>query len=55
MASAYIGITFMPSLFGWLSSFAGIGIYPVYMLAFALLLILMSERIAKQGTRSTVG
>ena len=47
MASAYIGITFMPTLFGWLSSFTGIGMYPVYMLIFALLLILMSERLGR--------
>ncbi len=47
MASAYIGITFMPTLFGWLSSFVGIGMYPVYMFVFALMLIFMSERLGR--------
>jgi len=54
MASAYIGITFMPSLFGWISSFAGLGIYPVYMLFFALLLIFMSERVARIAGRNNL-
>jgi len=54
MASAYIGITFMPSLFGWISSFAGLGIYPVYMLFFALLLVFMSERVARIADRNNL-
>ena len=48
MASAYVGITFMPTIFGWLSSFVGIGMYPVYMLIFALLLIFVSERLGRR-------
>ena len=52
MASAYVGITFMPTLFGWLSSFVGIGMYPVYMLVFALLLIFMSERLGRMPAHS---
>ncbi len=39
MASAYIGTTLMPPLFGWLSSKAGIGFFPYYL---ALLLAVMA-------------
>lgn len=52
MASAYIGITFMPTIFGWLASLAGIGLYPVYMLIFAVLLIIMSERLGRMPKHS---
>jgi fucose permease len=37
MASAYVGSTFMPMLFGNLQQRIGIGIMPVYLLVFALL------------------
>ena len=39
MASAYVGTTLMPPLFGWLSSKAGIGFFPYYL---ALLLAVMA-------------
>lgn len=45
MASAYAGTTFMPPLFGVLSEFIGVHFYPVYLLAFLLLLIIMSEKL----------
>lgn len=45
MASAYLGITFMPTLFGVLSDWTDIGIYPLFMLAFAALLWAMSQRL----------
>ncbi len=37
MASAYIGSTFMPMVFGHLQQAAGIGIMPAYLLVFALM------------------
>ncbi len=37
MASAYIGSTFMPMVFGHLQQAAGIGIMPLYLLFFALM------------------
>ena len=43
MASAYIGSTFMPMVFGNLQQHMGIGIMPVYLLIFALLNISMLE------------
>lgn len=44
MASAYVGSTFMPMVFGNLQQHIGIGIMPVYLLIFAVLNIGMLER-----------
>lgn len=43
MASAYVGSTFMPMLFGRLQQSIGIGIMPVYLLIFAVLNIAFLE------------
>ena len=43
MASAYIGSTFMPMVFGHLQEAFGIGSMPLYLLLFALLNISMLE------------
>ncbi|MBP5464204.1 MAG: MFS transporter, partial [Treponema sp.] len=44
MASAYVGSTFMPMVFGNLQQFIGIGIMPVYLLIFAVMNIGLLER-----------
>ena len=44
MASAYIGSTFMPMIFGNIQEKIGIGIMPFYLLIFAVLNIWMLER-----------
>ena len=44
MASAYVGSTFMPMVFGILQQHIGIGIMPVYLLIFAILNIGLLER-----------
>ncbi len=44
MASAYMGSTFMPMVFGNLQQYIGIGIMPFYLLIFAVLNIFMLER-----------
>lgn len=44
MASAYVGSTFMPMVFGILQQHIGIGIMPFYLLIFAVLNISMLER-----------
>ena len=53
MASAYVGSTFMPMVFGILQQNIGIGIMPVYLLIFAILNIGLLERtyvvLKKQG------
>ena len=43
MASAYVGSTFMPMVFGILQQKVGIGIMPVYILIFALINFSMLE------------
>ena len=43
MASAYIGSTLMPMVFGNLQQAVGIGIMPIYLLFFALLNICLLE------------
>lgn len=47
MASAYAGTTLIPPLFGAIARYTGIGIYPFYLLFFAVLMLLMSERLTK--------
>ena len=45
MASAYAGSTFMPPVFRWIASIAGIAFYPFYLLLFVILMFLMSEKL----------
>lgn len=52
MASAYIGTTFMPTLYGLLSDWISAGIYPAFLLFFALLLAVMSERMNKMSVHT---
>ncbi len=43
MASAYCGSTFMPPVFGILAQFINVGLYPVFLGAFAVLLLILTE------------
>lgn len=45
MACAYLGTTLMPPLFGLLASRISMALYPFYLLFFALVMLLMSERL----------
>lgn len=45
MASAYCGATFMPPLFGLIAQHIHIGLFPVYMGLFLLLMVTMTERV----------
>ena len=47
MASAYVGATFIPPLFGVISDKVGFHIFPIYILLFVLLMILMIDRTFK--------
>ena len=51
MASAYVGSTFMPMVFGHLQQHFGIGIMPSYLLLFALINIGLLERAYKDANR----
>ena len=48
MASAYVGTTFIPPLFGALTNVISIGFYPVYLFVFAILMLVMSESLNKK-------
>ncbi|AKG36680.1 MFS transporter [Paenibacillus durus] len=50
MASAYMGSTFMPPLFGLIADHISIGLYPIYLMFFAILMLLMSERLIRAIT-----
>ncbi len=45
MASAYTGSTLMPPLFGVIAQFIHVGLFPLFLLFFALLMLSMSERL----------
>lgn len=45
MASAYVGTTLMPPLFGLIASHITISLYPFYLLFFTVLILIMSERL----------
>lgn len=48
MASAYVGTTFMPPLFGIIAENINIGLYPFYMAVFAVLMVVCSEWLNKK-------
>lgn len=45
MASAYLGTTFMPPVFGLIASNVSIGLYPLFLLIFIILMLIMSGRL----------
>ena len=47
MASAYIGTSFMPPLFGLIAQYLGAYLLPVYMGIIMVLMVLMHERLNK--------
>ena len=47
MASAYVGSTFMPPIFGFIAENISVAIYPFYLVFFVILLIIMSETLNK--------
>lgn len=49
MACAYMGTTFMPPLFGVLAERFGMGLYPFYLMAFAVLMLIMTEKLNRGG------
>ncbi len=53
MASAYVGSTFMPMIFGQLQQRIGIGFMPLYLLVFLLMTIILLEAAYKMCTLST--
>ncbi len=54
MAAAYLGTTFMPPLFGVLANWFSIKLYPLYLLLFAVAMLLTSEQLNQKKARSVV-
>ncbi|MCM1043656.1 MAG: MFS transporter [Corallococcus sp.] len=52
MASAYVGSTFLPPLFGLIGNAAGFWIMPFFLLAFVLLMIIMTEAMFKVTSKT---
>ena len=48
MASAYVGTTFMPPVFGLIAQYANISLYPLYIGVFGVLLLVMTEMLNKK-------
>lgn len=44
MASAYVGTCFMPPVFGFLANHISVSLYPVFLLAILLLMVVMHEK-----------
>lgn len=45
MASAYVGTTLMPPAFGWIAEHIHIGLYPLFLMMFVVIMFLMVERV----------
>ncbi|GEK07412.1 MFS transporter [Schleiferilactobacillus harbinensis] len=45
MAAAYLGMVFMPPLFGWLTGRVSMALFPLYLLFFAIVLLAVTERL----------
>lgn len=48
MASAYVGSTFMPPLFGLISQFVSISLYPFFLAVLIILMLVMTEMLNKR-------
>ena len=51
MASAYTGSTLMSPAFGFLASFIGTRVYPLYLFLFAVILLVLTERVNRIFSR----
>lgn len=52
MASAYIGSTFMPPIFGLIADNISIKIYPVFLVLILLTMIIMAEKLNKLHSKN---
>ena len=48
MGFAYIGLTIMPTIFGWIANGVSFGLYAGYLLIFLVLMILFTENLNRQ-------
>ena len=55
MASAYVGTCIMPPIFGLLANRVGIFLFPLYLLAVLVFMVMMHERLIKKNARRKAG
>lgn len=55
MASAYVGSTFIPPLFGLLGNHLGFGIMPAFLIVFFALMIVMAELTFRTAAKRSDG
>ncbi|HEX2982001.1 MAG TPA: hypothetical protein VHO28_00510, partial [Ignavibacteriales bacterium] len=55
MGFAYVGTTFLPPFLGWVASYATIQIFPLFVMAYIIFMLLSSERINGLIQRKKVG
>lgn len=48
MASAYVGTTLMPPIFGWIAEHIHVGLYPLFLMMFVVIMFLMAERVNRR-------
>jgi fucose permease len=49
MASAYTGSTFMPTIFGLIAQYININLFPLYLIFFASIVLIMTELLTKKS------
>lgn len=45
MASAYVGTCFMPPIFGFIANHISVALFPVYLLAILVFMVVMHEKV----------
>ncbi|NLD26285.1 MAG: MFS transporter [Acholeplasmataceae bacterium] len=54
MASAYIGSTIIPPIFGFLANYISIALYPYYLFIFWVLMVVMTERLNRLVKKTSI-
>lgn len=54
MACAYVGSTFMPPVFGFIAEHISIRFYPLYLLLFVVIMVMMVEKLKRVSKKEKV-
>jgi fucose permease len=54
MASAYLGPTIVPPLFGLIANNTGMGLYPMFLLTLTVLMLYMTEKLNKVKSQNSI-
>ena len=53
MASAYVGTSFIPPLFGLIADHVSIALYPFFIALILILMVIMSEQLHRKTVKSS--